>query len=105
MRHPEIRAHRDASAVRSYSLVGRLPSRDLVFPPSNERRSGNLQVSPCGKRKLGSRKNANRHSNIFRRSEPTCASTKFTCGEFVANLRRPRPDTFKAVVTHLGTPL
>ena len=39
------------------------------------------------------------------RSEPACASTKVTCGEFVANLRRPRPDVLKAVVTHCGNSL
>ena len=32
--HPEIRAHRGAASVRSYSLVGRLPSYGLAFPPS-----------------------------------------------------------------------
>jgi len=37
-RCPEIRAYRDASTVRSYSLVGRLLSRDLlVFSPSKSR--------------------------------------------------------------------
>jgi hypothetical protein len=36
--HPEIRAHHGASTVLSYSLVGRLPSRDLVFPhPARKR--------------------------------------------------------------------
>src|SRR5512141_1465115 len=55
----------------------------------------------AGKRKLGPRKNANRHSSILRRSKPACASTKVTCSEFVANLCRPRPDVLKAVVTHL----
>ena len=58
----------------------------------------------AGKRKLGSWKNANRHFSIFRCSEPACASTEVSCGEFVANLRRPRPDILKAVVTHLGLP-
>ena len=29
-----------------------------------------------GKRKLGSRKKANRHASIFRCGEPSCASTK-----------------------------
>jgi hypothetical protein len=103
--HPEIRAHHGASSVRSYSLVGRLPSRDLVFPlpiydvaeVSNRHRAG--------KRKLGSRKNANRHFGIFRRGEPARASTEVTCGEFVADLRRPRLDVLKAVVAHWGNSL
>ena len=59
----------------------------------------------AGKRKLGSWKNANRHISIFRCSEPACASTEVSCGEFVANLRRPRPDSLKAVVTHRWNPL
>src|SRR5262245_29870101 len=37
------------------------------------------------------------------RREPACAGTKVTYSEFVANLRRPRVDAVKAVVTHLGT--
>ena len=36
----EIRAHHGASSVRSYSLVERLPSRDLVFPPSTPMKRG-----------------------------------------------------------------
>lgn|SRR5512143_989932 len=40
---------------------------------------------------------------IFRRGEPTCAGTEVSCGEFVANLRRPRPDILKAIVAHLWT--
>ena len=78
--HPEIRAHHGASSVRSYLLVGRLPSHDLGFLPSTLRESGNCFCHRARKRKLGSRKNANRHSTVFRRSEPACASTKFMCG-------------------------
>ena len=39
------------------------------------------------------------------RSEPTRAGTEVSCTEFVANLRRPRPDVLKAVVTHCGNSL
>src|SRR6478672_13447490 len=70
----------------------------FYLPPYDEAWIGNCHRP--GKCKLGSRKNANRHSRIFRRSEAACASTKVTCGEFVANLCRPRPDDLKAVVTH-----
>src|SRR5262249_2778374 len=38
----KIRGHHGASSVRSCSLVGRLPSCELVFPPSTIRRSGSL---------------------------------------------------------------
>ena len=84
----------------------------LIHLPEDCRRVLSLSTLPAarkryfcnhrrtGKCKLGSRKNANRHSTIFRRSETACASTKVTCGEFVANLRRPPPDVLKAVVTH-----
>ena len=46
---------------------------DLVFPPSNRDEAEICNCHRAGKRKLGSRKNANRHSSIFRRSEPACA--------------------------------
>ena len=93
------------SSVRSYSLVGRLPSHGLDFLPSTLRKAANCNCHRARKRKLGSRKNANRHSKIFRRSEAACASTKVMCGEFVANLCRPRPDELKAVVAHYGNSL
>ena len=47
--HPEIRAHHGASSVRSYLLVGRLPSHDLGFLPSTLRESGELFLSPRSK--------------------------------------------------------
>jgi hypothetical protein len=53
------------------------------------------------KRKFGSWKNANRHSNILRRSEAACDCSEVSCGELVANLRRSGPDVLEAVVTHL----
>ena len=90
--HPEIRAHHGASSVRSYLLVGRLPSHDLVFStfhPAKKRRI--CFCHRARKRKLGSRKNANRNPRIFCRSKPARAGTKVACGEFVANLCRPRP--------------
>ena len=77
---------------------------ECLWPPKGDE----AEVCKChrsGKSKLGSWKNANRYCSVFRRSEPACASTEVSCGEFVANLRRPRPDILKAVVTHLGTPL
>src|SRR5262245_66658247 len=72
------------------------------FHPPSYDEAGNCYRA--GKRKLSSWKNANRHFSIFRRSEPACASTEVSCGEFVANLRRPRPDGLKAVVAHFWTP-
>src|SRR5262249_7046079 len=54
-----------------------------------------------GKRKLRTWKDANRNRGILRSSKPARASTKVACGQFVTNLRRPRFDSLKAVVTHL----
>ena len=83
----------------------RLPSRDRVFPPPIYDEAEICNCYRAGKRKLGAWKNANRHFGIFRCSESACASTKVSCGEFVANLCRPRPDGLKAVVAHFWTPL
>src|SRR5262249_35479414 len=58
-----------------------------------------------GKCQLGSGKKTNRNVIIFRCREPTCAGTEVTCGKFVTDLCRPRPDVLKAVVAHSGTPL
>jgi hypothetical protein len=77
-----------------------LPSRDLVFPPSTLRGSGDVQLTPRGKtqaRSPAERKPPLQHLS----SEPACASSKVTGGEFVANLGRPRPDVLKAVIAHL----
>src|SRR5262249_9474657 len=54
-----------------------------------------------GKRKLRTWKDANRNGHILRSSKPAGASTKVACGQFDTNLRRPRFDGLKAVVTHL----
>src|SRR5262249_17393089 len=56
------------------------------------------------KGQLRPRTNADRYTCIFRCCEPSRPSTKITCGEFVANLRRPRLDAVETVVTHLGPP-
>ena len=59
------------------------PSR----PPKGE--SGCPNCYRARKRKFSSRKNAHRYCGIFCRSEPTCAGTEITCGEFVADLCWP----------------
>ena len=54
-----------------------------AFQPTTKRGSVRNRAGKC---KLGSGKNADRHSIVFRCGEPMCAGTEISCSEFVADL-------------------
>jgi hypothetical protein len=61
---------------------------DCLPPPSEESDCGNFNL--VGKRKLGSRKDANRDGEGIQGREPPGAGAEVACSEFIADLCRTR---------------
>src|SRR6516162_1298746 len=76
---------------------GRRMSDDTPLPAKEPTRA--VHYHPL-EGELRSRKNANRHSGIFRRSESASAGIEIAGGEFIAYLSRTRLYVVQAVIAH-----